>query len=1076
MSTPTWITPPGDLGVVPEGRFYQLTFKGYDVDNESNPVYFQLIAGSLPAGMQLRKNGLIEGIPRAFASFQGTPAEVGSNITSKFAVRLYTEKPDGSIDRINDRTFTITITGQDIPTFTVPSGLLGYYYDGTLVDVIIGSEDPDPNDIVSYYISSGSLPNGLHLDPDGHIRGYIIPNVDAIGAAIAGYDRDGTEYDQHPFDFTTHAISKNYQFIVAITDGKQTNVRSYSMFVYARDAISADTTDITADNDFVTADQAKYRSPFITNPAGFIGTYRHDNWFAYKFNGIDFDGDIIKYELTLGDGTTFDSDNVGFDAPGIGFDANASDLPPGLILDPLTGWLYGRIPSLNFLEKDYSFAITVSKLMDIDIDALNLSWKTPVFAATVENIVLAGEQIIDGTSVTDGKRVLVKNQNLAQNNGIYIVRTGAWERAPDMDQILPFNEYRSAAVAVTNGFANGNSAWTQSANVSNPGVSVIAFTRFIGVTEKVSSDFYHYTLRIIGDVEKEVQWTTLTDLGVAYNGDVSMFSVNAISRSGYTLYYRLYTGVKSRLPQGTTLLSDGSISGRITFNTFGMDSGNTTFDKDYNTRLGKKETTFDNEFTFTVEAYDAAGLISTYKEFSIKVVRKYKEPYENMYLQAMPSLANRDMIGSMLQNEDVIPYSLLYRPLDPYFGRAVRVETLFLHGLRPSTSREYAESLFRNAYEKKLWLGSIKTARALDKYGKIVYEVVYSTLVDDLMTIAGESTGKMQMLPFHVDTTDGPTHWVYPNSILNMQKQMSETIEQIAPSALPLWMTSKQASGVVLGYTPAWVICYTKPNESEKIAYRLRQKYSQELNKIYFTVNRLVSDMTLSEHYDKAMDHWERGQMITFDRSDRPSGISFAMQVDFATDMPFAALNSKTPAQIFAAGGIDGVFTEYAGRTIIFLNQEHYEDWNMTINDGWVDYNSAMDETGQGYDTHNFDEYTVIPDDGLHGQGITNLRLGVFRFVKENGIYHLEHVRNFDTTDYVQILYGKSYVNNEFFIPHAPAPGQMLITWRHVQHTQRKETTFDASGTRFIEPVDMYSGNKNSKMKYIPFPKHNILG
>lgn len=59
--------------------------------------------------------------------------------------------------------------------------------------------------------------------------------------------------------------------------------------------------------------------------------------------------------------------------------------------------------------------------------------KSPVAAATTENITLSGEQTIDGVSCTDGDRVLVKDQSTSTENGIYNVSTGAWSRSADFD-------------------------------------------------------------------------------------------------------------------------------------------------------------------------------------------------------------------------------------------------------------------------------------------------------------------------------------------------------------------------------------------------------------------------------------------------------------------------------------------------------------------------------------------------------------------------------------------------------------------------------------------------------------------
>jgi phage-related tail fiber protein len=63
----------------------------------------------------------------------------------------------------------------------------------------------------------------------------------------------------------------------------------------------------------------------------------------------------------------------------------------------------------------------------------NQSLKSPVKAASTANLTLSGEQTVDTVALTDGDRVLAKNQTTGAENGIYLVRTGSWERAPDWD-------------------------------------------------------------------------------------------------------------------------------------------------------------------------------------------------------------------------------------------------------------------------------------------------------------------------------------------------------------------------------------------------------------------------------------------------------------------------------------------------------------------------------------------------------------------------------------------------------------------------------------------------------------------
>jgi hypothetical protein len=86
-------------------------------------------------------------------------------------------------------------------------------------------------------------------------------------------------------------------------------------------------------------------------------------------------------------------------------------------------------------------------------------------------------------------------------------------------------------------------------------------------------------------------------------------------------------------------------------------------------------------------------------------------------------------------------------------------------------------------------------------------------------------------------------------------------------------MLSRQANGRVLGFTPAWVIAYTKPGQSGQIAYNIQTQFGIQLNLVDFQADRYELDNLLTKNWDRADQHWipSPPSSTTFDYS--PDGI-----------------------------------------------------------------------------------------------------------------------------------------------------------------------------------------------------------
>ena len=345
MATPVWTTTAGKIASINEQVAYSLQLEANTSD--STAIVYSMIAGSLPAGMQVTSTGLLT----------GTPAEVAKRTLYTFVVRATAGTT------ITDRTFSIDVKGADTPTFTTASGQLqmedstrvGLYWiiDGSELTVQVQATDTDTaaGQTLVYEVVSGELPPGITMNKNGLISGVVKLTDDQRFGIRGGYDASNERYDDVVYDktVTSKSISKNFGFVVRVSDGTSFIDQNNSIFVYSADfwrvsntALTIDATEI--DSSPLTMDYSGNRRPVFKTGSD-LGTFRHDNYFVTKIDVDDFDP--LQEALT--------------------YSIQSGALPSGVTIDQSSGELYGTLARQASVEKIYTFTIRATRTVSSSI-------------------------------------------------------------------------------------------------------------------------------------------------------------------------------------------------------------------------------------------------------------------------------------------------------------------------------------------------------------------------------------------------------------------------------------------------------------------------------------------------------------------------------------------------------------------------------------------------------------------------------------------------------------------------------------------------------------------------------------
>ena len=410
MATPVWTTTAGKIATINEQVAYSLQLEANDpvAMGDSTAITYSVIAGSLPAGMQVTTDGLLT----------GTPAEVAKRTLYTFVVRATAGTA------ITDRTFSLDVQGADTPTFTTASGQLqlddstsvGLYWviDGSSISLQMQATDSDTRagQTLVYEIVQGSLPPGVTMSKSGLISGIVQLTDDQRFGERGGYDGSGNEDEfDGTFDrtVTTKSISKNFDFIIRVSDGTSFVEQNNSIFVYSADFWRVSNTAITIDateiNDSpLTMDLSANRRPVFRTGSD-LGTFRHDNALVVKIDVEDFDplqGDL-EYSIQSG------------------------SLPAGISIDVNSGELYGQLARQSATETTYTFTVRANRVVTTGVNVFTDQQFTMKVIGEIDIGITFTTPALIGTLKADIPSILSVEAVAAQTNLVlsYSVTAGS---------------------------------------------------------------------------------------------------------------------------------------------------------------------------------------------------------------------------------------------------------------------------------------------------------------------------------------------------------------------------------------------------------------------------------------------------------------------------------------------------------------------------------------------------------------------------------------------------------------------------------------------------------------------------
>lgn len=673
----------------------------------------EIISGKIPSGLELINTSLV-----------GTPDIVPRNTQFRFVLRARL----GGV--VEDRTFSITITGANPPEWQTPEGLLPvggedifFILDASPVNFQLQATDLDlpSGQTLSYYIASGDgvLPPGITLTDEGRLIGVVDPLLALEKEAGRGtydenrYDRfpydfslreRGTYdtfppaedpddeailpgFDFLPYDFTQPAriprkLNRNFQFRVSVSDGDFVSKRTFRILVVGDDFLRVDNTIMQVGTGIFTSDNTFVRKPIWLTSAD-LGLRRANNFLTLPLQVFDSNlvPGFVQYDLL-----SFNPDGT------------ESVVPDGMTIDKGNGTLFGRVPYQPAITRSFRFTVRARR----------------VFAS---GGTLALQQFAVEDTAKDSLTVRINkigNQAMQAVGLTFILDETAYEVTsintfnPNFDTITLSKPLRRK---VTEG-------------------ETIDLGR-ISITEtEIAESEKTFIIDILGEVDSTIRWLTAESLGTVPSNYVSTLFVKAETTVPNS--FLIYTLESGELPPGLELGFNGAIIGRI----------------------ANEEISQTTTFEFIVKARDQYGFSAIEKTVSLIVAKLDETNYTDIFYTPLLTQDERTQYRRLISNVEVFRPEWIYRANDPRFGLADQIKILAFAGLEQTGSEDLVAAMSRFETRRRFSIKGVRKAIARDPGTRNdVYEVVYLEL-DDPRQTATETVREIKTETEQVLTAD----------------------------------------------------------------------------------------------------------------------------------------------------------------------------------------------------------------------------------------------------------------------------------------------------------------------------------